>query len=90
MGGFYAIADIWMRKAWAFPLVVIGANSIAAYFMAHMFESSTFRNLKTHLGANAFKVFGVSYESLLHGGAVLVIFWLMLYWMYRRKVFVRI
>jgi predicted acyltransferase len=90
MGGFYAIADIWMRKAWAFPLVVIGANSIAAYFMAHMFESSTFRNLKTHLGANAFKVFGDSYESLLHGGAVLVIFWLILYWMYRRKVFVRI
>ena len=90
MAGFYAVADIWMRKGLAFPLVVIGANSIAAYFMAHMFESSTFRNLKTNLGANTFKAFGDAYESLLLGGAVLVVFWLMLFWMYRRKVFVRI
>jgi predicted acyltransferase len=90
MAGFYAISDIWLKRGLMYPLVVIGANSIAAYFMAHMFESSTFKNLKTHLGANAFKVFGDAYESLLLGGAALAVFWLMLFWMYRRKVFVRI
>ena len=29
----------WLKK-WAFPLVVIGMNSIAAYLIAHLFEGS--------------------------------------------------
>jgi predicted acyltransferase len=90
LAAFYAATDVWTARRWAFPLVVIGANSIAAYLMAHLFESSTFRNLKTHLGPNAFKFLGEAYEPLLNGGAVLAVFWLMLFWMHRRKVFLRI
>ena len=90
LAGFYLATDLSERRRWAFPLVVIGMNSIAAYLMAHLFESSVFRDLTTHLGASTFKIFGDAYERLVHGAAVLVVLWLMLFWMYRRKIFLRI
>lgn len=90
MAGFYAMLDVVNVKRWAFPLVVIGMNSIAAYLIAHLFEGFIFRNLKTHLGQNSFKVFGPAYEPFLHGAAVLFVLWLLLFWMYRRKIFLRI
>jgi heparan-alpha-glucosaminide N-acetyltransferase len=87
---FYAIIDIFGFKLWSFPLVVIGMNSIAAYCIAHLFDSFIFKNLKTHLGQDAFKIFGDAYEPFLHGAAVLLGLWLILFWMYRRKIFLRI
>jgi predicted acyltransferase len=88
--GFYAVMEIGNKKGWAFPLVVIGMNSIAAYCMAHLAGDFIAGSLTTHLGGGIFRIFGPAYESLLHGGAVLVIFWLILYWLYRRKIFIRI
>ncbi|HWX20313.1 MAG TPA: DUF5009 domain-containing protein [Candidatus Binatia bacterium] len=90
LAGFYLVADLYDRKRWAFPLVVIGANSIAAYLMAHLFDAFTFKALKTHLGASAFEVLGAAYQPLLQGTAVLLVLWLLLFWMYRRKIFLRI
>jgi len=86
----YAVIDIFGSKRWSFPLVDIGMNSIAAYCIAHLFDNFIFKNLKTHLGQDAFKMFGGAYEPFLHGAAVLFAFWLILYWMYRRKIFLRI
>jgi predicted acyltransferase len=86
----YAMIDIFGLKHWSFPLVVIGMNSIAAYCIAHLFENFIFKNLKTHLGQNAFKILGDAYEPFLHGAAVLLVFWLILFWMYRRRIFLRI
>jgi heparan-alpha-glucosaminide N-acetyltransferase len=86
----YAAIDLWGRKAWAFPLVVIGMNSIAAYAMAHLFESAVARQLTTHLGSNTFKLLGAAYAPLVHGALVLVVFWLLLFWLYRKKIFIRI
>ena len=90
MAGFYAVIDLLNFKRWSFPLVVIGLNSIAAYLIAHLFDGFIFKALKTHLGKNAFKISGDSYEPLLHGAAVLGVYWLILFWMYRRKIFLRI
>jgi len=90
LAGFYTVIDVIGIKRWAFPLVVIGMNSIAAYCIAHLFDGFIVKNLKTHLGQDAFKFLGASYEPLVHGAAVLFVFWLILYWMYRRKLFLRI
>jgi heparan-alpha-glucosaminide N-acetyltransferase len=86
----YAVIDLAGWKGWSFPLVVIGMNSIAAYCMAHLFEGFIHKNLATHLGANTFKLFGPAYEPLVHGAAVLLTLWIILLWMYRRKIFLRI
>src|SRR4029079_8955547 len=90
LGAFYWVIDTKQKRGWAFPLIVVGMNSIAAYCIAHLFDSFVFKALKTHLGQNAFKGFGTTYEPLLHGAAGLLVLWLMLYWMYRRKIFLSI
>jgi heparan-alpha-glucosaminide N-acetyltransferase len=90
LAAFYLLIDLWGLRRWAFPLVVIGMNSIAAYCMAHMFDSFIGSSLTTHLGTDAFKVFGQAYEPLVHGALVLLVMWLLLFWMYRRKLFLRI
>ena len=90
LAGFYLIIDVIGLRFWAFPLVVIGMNSIAAYCIAHLFEGFMSKNLNTHLGKDVFRLFGDAYEPFLHGAAVLVALWLILLWMYRRKIFLRI
>jgi predicted acyltransferase len=87
---FYTLIDVKGLKRWAFPLVVIGMNSIAAYCIAELLPGFFSATLKTHLGQNSFKVVGEAYEPLLLGGCVLVVYWVILFWMYRRKIFLRI
>ncbi|HEY5912062.1 MAG TPA: DUF5009 domain-containing protein, partial [Verrucomicrobiae bacterium] len=66
LAGFYAAIDAIGKKSWAFPLIIIGMNSIAAYCIAHLFDGFVHKNLTTHLGAKAFQLFGAAYEPLLH------------------------
>jgi predicted acyltransferase len=87
---FYLSTDVSGWKGWALPLVVVGMNSIAAYLMSWLFKGFIGANLRTHLGAEAFKILGDAYEPLLKGAAVLLILWVMLFAMYRKKVFLRI
>jgi predicted acyltransferase len=90
LAAFYSVIDMWGWKLWAFPLVVIGMNSIAAYLIAHLFEGFILKNLKTHLGQSTFSRLGAAYDPFLHGAAALFVMWLLLFWMYRRKIFLRI
>lgn len=87
---FYLVMDLWRLRGWAFVLVVVGMNSIAAYLIAHLFDDFIAKALPRHLGANLFNAAGKDYEPLLHGAAVLLVEWLLLWWMYRRKIFLRI
>jgi predicted acyltransferase len=77
-------------KALAFPLIVIGMNSITAYCSDWLFLSFIQGSLRTHLGAEFFKRFGAAYEQFFRGWVVLLVLWLMLLWMYRKKIFLRI
>jgi len=90
LAAFYTVIDWKGRKAWAFPLVVVGMNSIAAYCIAHLFEGFIYKNLTTHLGANVYGVLGQAYVPLIHGALVLFVMWLILFWMHRRKIFLRV
>jgi predicted acyltransferase len=90
LAAFYGVLDVWQKRAWAFPLAVIGLNSIAAYCMEHLFGGFIRSALVTHFGPAMFRVAGKAYEPLLLGGATLLVLWLLLFWMYRRKLFLRI
>lgn len=90
LAAFYLVMDCWDKKSWAFPLVVVGMNSIAAYCIAHLFENFLESSLITHFGEKPFLRFGEPFEALLKGVAVLTLYWLILFWMYRRKIFLRI
>jgi predicted acyltransferase len=90
LAGFYAVIDVQGRREWTLPLLVIGANSIAAYLIAHLFESFIEKSLVTHFGSGVFRIFGAAYEPLLHGAATFFLMWAMLWWLYRRKLFLKI
>lgn len=90
LAGFCWVIETKGYKKWAFPLVVTGMNSIAAYLIAHLFDGFVVSSFKTHLGEHFFAFLGAGLEPMVHGAAVLLMFWLMLLWMYRRNLFLRI
>lgn len=87
---FYWIVDVQQKQNWFFWLIVIGSNSIAAYIIAHTVDHYISDALFTHLGKNYAEFLGISYKDLVHGSLVLFFEWLILYWMYRRKIFIKI
>ncbi len=87
---FYLMMDIVGFKIWAFPLLVIGANSITAYSMDWLFAGFFRKALHTHLGSDFFTNIGGPYAPLIEGATVLILLWLILLWMYRKKVFIKI
>jgi heparan-alpha-glucosaminide N-acetyltransferase len=90
LAGFCWLIEIQGWRRWAFPLVVTGMNSIAAYLIAHLWERFIRDSFRIHLGPHAFAFLGSGLEPLLEGFAVLLTYWVVLYWMYRRKLFLRI
>ena len=90
LAAFYAAVDLSGHPRPWFWLVVIGMNSIAAYMIAHLFENFIHGALVTHLGAGTFKAFGEAYEPFVIGACILFAYWLILYWMYKRKIFLKI
>lgn len=88
---FYGIIDIKHHKRWSFFLTVIGVNSIAAYVIADGGIRAFFsRSLYIHLGPHFDQVFGLPYATLVAGGITLFLEWLLLYWMYKKKIFIKI
>jgi heparan-alpha-glucosaminide N-acetyltransferase len=90
LSGFYWVMDLRNRRSWAFLLTVIGMNSIAAYLIAHLFVDFIGKALPRHLGRSWITFAGPAYEPMLLGAGILLVEWLMLLWMFRRKVFLRI
>jgi predicted acyltransferase len=90
LAGFSWLIEVKGYKKWAFPLVVIGMNSIAAYLIAHLFEDFIIDSFHIHLGPQVFQIFGTALEPLTQGAVVLLTYWLILFWMYRRKLFLKI
>jgi heparan-alpha-glucosaminide N-acetyltransferase len=90
LAAFYVLCDAWGFNAWAFPLIVIGANSIFIYCVHGLADRFIVESFRTHLGQNIFRVLGDGVEPLVSGAVVLIVFWLILLWMYRKRVFLRI
>jgi len=90
MTAFYVVADLFGWRRLFFPLTVIGMNSIAMYVLVQTTEGFWSRALDTHFGQRPFHAFGDALAPMLHGGVVLLILWLILFWMWRRRIFLRV
>jgi heparan-alpha-glucosaminide N-acetyltransferase len=90
LAAFSWIIQIKGKQKWAYPLIVIGANSIAAYLIAHLCEDFLKSSFLINLGPAPFQILGHELQPLLLGAAILITYWLMLWWMYRRNVFLKI
>jgi predicted acyltransferase len=83
---FYGLIDVLGYRGWAFFFIVYGMNAIVAYIAPDLISFSrisiaNLTGLARHLGMFS--------EFLLTGGAVGIL-WLGLYYMFRKKTFVRI
>jgi heparan-alpha-glucosaminide N-acetyltransferase len=90
LGLLYALIDLTGYTGWTYPLRVIGRNSIAAYCLAHLIDDFLRSSFRTHLGRDFFHRWGGAYEPLLAGAAVLLAYWLILFWMDRRKIYLKV
>lgn len=82
--------DVKNHKRIAFPLVVVGINSMAAYLIAELLRDFVQNSFRINLGASALNIFGTALEPFTLGMLTLVTYWLILFWMFRNKIFIRI
>jgi len=88
---FYRVIDIADKRKWAFLFTVIGVNSIAAYVIADGgIKTFIHQSLYIHLGQNFDQIFGTAYTTLVSGSLVLAFEWMILYWLFKKKIFIKI
>lgn len=90
LAGFVAVVDWRGWKRWTLPLVVVGLNPITLYCVWQLSSSFILKQLRIHLGQDVFQSLGEQWAPMLERGTVLLVLWLMVWWMFRRKIFVRI
>lgn len=90
LAAFVAVVDARGWKRCAFPLVVVGLNPITLYVLWQLSSSFFRQQIRIHFGQGIFTVIGEMWKPLLERGAVLLLLWLIVWWMFRRKIFIRI
>jgi heparan-alpha-glucosaminide N-acetyltransferase len=90
LSAFAWLIDVRKHSRLAFPLVVVGMNSIAAYLIPHLLQELVESSFRINLGPRVLGTFGQGIEPLVVGVLTLLSYWLMLLWMYKRKIFIRI
>jgi heparan-alpha-glucosaminide N-acetyltransferase len=87
LAAFYGLIDVAGFRRWSFPLAVVGMNSIAIYLMAQLMKPFVATTLRTHLGPD---IFTGTYGPLMRATSTLLVFWLICFWMYRQRIFIKI
>ncbi len=84
---FYWIIDVKGLRKWAFPLKVVGMNSIAVFMLPKIFD------LEYTAGffcGWVMRIVGEGWDQVVLWTAYLLLNWLILYLMYRKEVFVKV
>jgi predicted acyltransferase len=83
---FYLVIDVWGFKKWAYGFVVIGTNAIFVYMLTHLIN---FRSIASVFVGGLDQFVG-PWKDLIHAVAGFAIVWLILFWMYRKKTFIKV
>ncbi len=83
---FYLVIDVWGFKKWSFPFVVIGMNAIAVYIATHLFDFSRIGDIFVDGLASFMGIWGIFLQAF----AALAVVWLILYYMYIKKTFLKV
>lgn len=84
---FHWIIDIKGYKKWAFPFVVIGMNSLFIYLAANIVP---FDDISRRIVGGDISSWLGSGRILCLASAQMIIQWLMLYWMYKKKIWIKL
>lgn len=83
----YWIVDVKQRRKWAFPMIVLGMNSIFIYSFSQVLRGWLNHGLGVFTG-NFWYLgdLGAIPQNIL----VLAMMWYLCYWLYKRKIFIKI
>jgi hypothetical protein len=71
-------------------MVVAGMNPIALYCLWQLMGGFIKENARRHFGPHVFDVLGPDFTPMLERGTILVVLWLIVLWMYRWGIFLRV
>ncbi|MCE5270959.1 DUF5009 domain-containing protein, partial [bacterium] len=85
---FYLLIDVWNLRRWPFVFTVVGMNCITIYMVVSFLrgEVNDWIGVFTKGILEPLGPAGVIVQSCL----VLAAFWYMLYWMYKRGIFLKV
>jgi predicted acyltransferase len=84
---FYWLVEVKGYRKWTFPLIVIGANSVFIYSLEEVLRGW----LNRAVGVLTFRYqFLGDYAPVAQACTVLLVMWYLCYWLYRRKIFLRL
>ena len=85
--GFYWLVEVENYRKWAFPLLVVGMNSIFIYSVSMVL----FGWLDRATGVFTFHyTFIGKLAPVMQASTVLLLMWYMCYWLYKRKIFFKV
>jgi len=85
LGVFYWIIDVRGYKKWVFPFVVIGLNPITIYVAQRLFDFGIIANIFIH----GFIDYLGPFKPIFWAFCVLIVKWLFLYFLYKKKIFLK-
>ncbi len=84
---FYLIIDVLNFRKWAFFFVVIGMNPITIYLAGRIID---FRHAAGFFFGGFLEILPKSWVGLVSGIGITTMGWLFLYFLYKKKIFLRI
>ena len=93
LGALFGAIDVVGWRGWTFPLVVVGTNSILIYCMSISLKAWTAEQLQTHLGDEVFTFYqriDSAWSPTIQAVMVGMAFWMICFYLYRNKIFLRI
>ncbi len=84
---FYTLIDVWGWKKWAFFFVVIGLNSITIYMANGLIQ---FRHIHAFFDKVLSQLLSEPERAILWWTGFILIEWAILYFLYRKKIFLRV
>jgi predicted acyltransferase len=87
LGFFYTVVEVLGARRIVFPLVVVGMNSIFIYVM-HSLSAGWIRDQLAKHGMAA--LFATPWGPVIERCGVLAVLWLLCYWLYRQRAFLRL
>ncbi|MBI2620436.1 MAG: DUF1624 domain-containing protein [Ignavibacteriales bacterium] len=98
---FYWLIEVRQKSKWAFPLIVYGLNAITLYVATGLFVRWVMLSWKVPWEGSTTSLTGYFYRtfasftsptigSILYSALVLLIGWFLCYWMFLRKLFLKV
>ncbi len=85
---FYLIIDVWRIRRWSFPFVVIGLNSITIYMLCAGIMN--FQTMNKFFFTGVISLFSEPARPVISAMTLAVCEWVLLYILYRKKIFLKV